>query len=139
MPIPGFDVRVSGNARRMVEEADLQNEPPSGESAGMREPGLDRHEWETAWESLEETLHESPIEALPELGDLVEEMLESRGFAVSGNDGASTDSDLVIAYRAAQEVTTRVERGDDVDPGDVGDAINSYREIYEQLIDRPEN
>jgi hypothetical protein len=117
----------------------LRSEPPSGESAGMREPGLDRHEWETAWESLEETLHESPVEALPDIGDLVGEMLASRGYPVSGTDGEATDSDLVVAFRSAQEVTLRVERGDDVDPGDVGDAIHSYREIYEQLIDRPDN
>jgi hypothetical protein len=122
----------------MEYQDDLQNEPRSGKSAGMREPGLDRHEWETAWESLEDSLHEAPIDALPDVGDLVEEMLVSRGFSL-GSDGEPTDSELVLAYRAAHEVTVRVERGDDVDPGDVADAINAYREIYEQLIDRPDN
>jgi len=123
----------------MEYQDDLQNQVLSGKSAGMREPGLDRHEWETAWESLEESLHEAPIETLPDVGDLVEEMLSSRGFHLAATDGESTDSDLVVAYRSAREVTTSVERGDDVDPGDVANAINAYREIYEQLIDRPEN
>jgi len=105
----------------------------------MNEPGLDRHEWETAWESLEESLHDSATETLPEMGDLIEEMLQSRGFDLSADDGEAASSELVVAYRSAREVTLMVERGDDVDPGDVGDAINSYREIYGQLIDRPEN
>ncbi len=117
----------------------MRNRHPSGKSADMREPGLDRHEWETAWESLEESLHDAPIEALPDVGDLVEEMLSSRGYPIEPTDGETTDSDLVVSYRSAREVTTSVERGDDVDPGDVANAINAYREIYEQLIDRPEN
>ena len=122
----------------MEYEDDLRNEALTGKSAGMREPGLDRHEWQTAWEGLEDQLHESPVEALPDVGDLVEEMLVSRGFSL-GNDGEPTDSELVLAFRSAHEVTVRVERGDDVDLGDVADAINSYRDIYEQLIDRPDN
>ncbi len=123
----------------MVPDGDLPTGGSNGESAGMRDPGLDRHEWQTAWESLEDTLHESPVEALPDVGDLIEDMLASRGYPVDAADGTPTDSDLVVSYRSAREVTLRVERGDDVDPGDVGDAIHSYREIYEQLIDRPDN
>ena len=32
-----------------------------------------------------------------------------------------------------------LERGEDVDPGDVGDAVQNLRDIYAQLIDRPSN
>jgi hypothetical protein len=32
-----------------------------------------------------------------------------------------------------------VERGEDVDPSDIGQAIHNFRDIYEQLIDRPDN
>jgi hypothetical protein len=119
---------------------DLRDEELAGESAGVRDPGLDRHEWETAWEGLQEQLHDAPAEALPELGDLIEEMLVSRGFAVDdpvADDGI--EPDVLVSFRSAREITQSVERGDDVDPSDLGEAIHAYREIYEQLIDRPGN
>ena len=48
----------------------------------MLEPGLDRHEWESRWESLAEELEDSPRDVLPELDLLVGQMLEERGFAL---------------------------------------------------------
>ncbi len=119
---------------------DLRDEELTGESGVMRDPGLDRHEWETAWEGLQEQLHEAPAEALPELADLVEQMLVARGFALDdpvADDGI--EPDVLVSYRSAREVTLIVERGDDFDPSDLGEAIHAYREIYEQLIDRPDN
>ena len=38
----------------------------------MLEPGLDKHEWVSVWQSLEEDLETSPAETLPELDRLVE-------------------------------------------------------------------
>ena len=35
------------------------------------DPGLDRHEWESRWASLEEELEDSPRDVLPELDELV--------------------------------------------------------------------
>jgi hypothetical protein len=40
----------------------------------MLEPGLDRHEWESEWATLEEELADSPADVLPELDDLVARM-----------------------------------------------------------------
>jgi hypothetical protein len=106
----------------------------------VREPGLDRHEWSTEWESIEDDLRESPVEALPELDDLVSRMLAAHGFALDGEDGdPRAQSEEVIQYRAAREVTQRVDRGEDYDPGDGADAVNAYRAIYEGLIDEPDN
>lgn len=119
---------------------DLRDEELTGESGVMSDPGLDRHEWETAWEGLQEQLHDAPAEALPELGDLVEGMLVTRGFPVDdpvADDGI--EPDVLVSFRSAREITLMVERGDDVDPADLGEAIHAYREIYEQLIDRPDN
>jgi hypothetical protein len=106
----------------------------------VRDPGLDRHEWSTAWESFEEDLHTSPAETLPELNDLVGRMLAAHGFVTNGEDGdPRAEAEEVIRFRAAREITHRVDRGDDVDPGDIADAVNAYREIYEGLIDEPDN
>jgi len=47
----------------------------------VHEPGLDRHEWESEWESLQEELSDDPTATLVSLDRLVAEMLDSRGYA----------------------------------------------------------
>jgi len=104
----------------------------------MRDPGLDRHDWETEWQALEEDLEDSPAQALPELGDLIERMLVERGFPI--NDEVADDGiepDILVEFRSARDVAQRVERGADVDPGDIGDAIENFRDIYRQLSQHP--
>ena len=88
----------------------------------MSEPGLDRQQWETEWAALEPLLEDSPVEALSELDDLV--------------DDEGIDPEVLTSFRAAREITWIVDRGDDFDPGDVASAINLYREIYEGLLNR---
>jgi hypothetical protein len=99
------------------------------------EPGLDRHEWESELATLAEELREAPAEALPELADLVERMLEERGYDLDDpvvSDGE--EREVVAQYRAAREVADRVERGEDVDPGDVADAINGLRSLFDYVV-----
>jgi hypothetical protein len=102
----------------------------------MDEPGLDRHEWESEMQALEEDLEDSPAEALSELGDLVERMLSERGYNLS--DPVARDGDereVVAEYLAARETSDRVERGDEgVGPGDVAAAINGFRALYEFIL-----
>jgi hypothetical protein len=101
----------------------------------MRDPGLDRHEWETEWEALAEQLEDSPAEALPEVGDLIERMLIEQGIPI--HDDVADDGlepELVRDYQEARRITSLVERGEDVDPGDVGAAVRLYRELYDYLI-----
>ena len=100
----------------------------------MREPGVDEHDWESEWATLEEELDTSPAETLPALGDLVERMLRERGVPLDGEERDADAEELVGSYRAAREVSDRVERGEDVDPGDVAFAIESLREVYRALM-----
>ena len=83
------------------------------------EPGLDLHEWETRWAELEEALAEDPAGALPDACDLIEETL--------GLDDVSDE--LEVSYQAAREVADAIERGDDVDPGDIGAAVENLRSV----------
>jgi hypothetical protein len=102
----------------------------------MLEPGLDKHEWESLWQSLEEDIEDSPAEALPEVDRLVEQILETRGYAI-GDPVAreGDDRDIVAEFLAAREVTRLVEQGaEGVSPGDIAAAINGYRSLYEYLI-----
>ncbi len=103
----------------------------------MLEPGLDRHEWESRWESLEEELEDSPRDVLPELDELVEQMLNERGYAVDDavvREG--DDREIVAEFLAAREVTQLLaDNPDAVSPGDVAAAVNGYRSLYEYLLE----
>ena len=101
----------------------------------MRDPGLDRHGWETEWESLQEQLEESPAEALPDVGDLIERMLRDNGIPIDdevADDGI--EREVLVDYREARRITDAVERGDDVGPGDIGAAVRLYRELYRYMV-----
>jgi hypothetical protein len=83
------------------------------------EPGLDVHDWETRWAELDEALADDPAGTLAEACDLIEETL-----AVD-----SAGEEAAAAYRAAREIADAIERGDDVDPGDIGAAVENLRFI----------
>ena len=100
------------------------------------EPGLDLHEWQTEMESLQEQLEESPEEALPDLADLVERIMVERGLLAETLEPVTAEGDdpeLIDRYRSAREIATLAEAGAAA-PGDVADAINNLREVYDQLI-----
>jgi hypothetical protein len=95
----------------------------------QNEPGLELHDWETRWSELDEQLAEDPAGALPDACDFVE-----RVFVESEIDATGGENDeLTAGYMAARETSDRIERGDEVDPGDIGAAIENLRAIYETL------
>jgi len=102
----------------------------------MYDPGVDRHEWESEMQALEEQLGENPAEALPELDGLVARMLEETGYDVDDPVVREGDEREVVAeFLAAREITELAERGEeDVGPGDVAAAINGYRAVYDYVI-----
>jgi hypothetical protein len=102
----------------------------------MIEPGLDRHEWESEWQALEEQLADSPAETLSDVDDLVERMLIERGYALDDPvTREGEDREVVAEFQAAREITRLVEAGsDNVSPGDVAAAVNGYRAIFDYLI-----
>ena len=103
----------------------------------MLEPGLDKHEWESLWQSFEEDLETAPAEALAEVDRLVAQMLETRGYAI-GDPVAreGDDRDIVAEFLAAREITRLVEQGaETVSPGDVRATIS--RNTASSLTDFP--
>jgi hypothetical protein len=101
----------------------------------MVEPGLDRHEWETEWQALEPLVVDSPGEALPEVDRLIERMLEERGYPTTEEHAQDAADPAVVAeFLEARRITTLVDEGETVDPGDVGAAVTAYRNLYELLL-----
>jgi hypothetical protein len=107
----------------------------------MRDPGLDRHLWESEWEALEPLVRDDPGEALPELDRLLERMLLEEGYPLDEGELERTaeegiDPDVLASFHAARDVTLRADGGGDVDPAEVGQAVGLYRALYEHLIAR---
>ena len=101
----------------------------------MVEPGLDRHDWESEWQQLEPLVRDSPAEALPELHHLIVRMLQEREILdedLVATEGA--DPELLAEYVAGKDVVDRLERDQDVDPGDIASVVGGYRSLYEFLI-----
>ncbi|HEY3462432.1 MAG TPA: hypothetical protein VGK62_03125 [Gaiellaceae bacterium] len=102
----------------------------------MYDPGLDRHDWESEWQALEDDLRTDPAQALPELDELVARMLEESGYDLTDpivREGA--EREIVAEYLAAHEIVQAAERDSgDVSPGDVAAAINGYRAVFDHLV-----
>jgi hypothetical protein len=99
--------------------------------------GGDRHMWESEYEMLADELRTEPIEALPELLDLVERMLGAAGYD-KGLPGAAPDRDVDISLERAREIVRRRERGEAVANDDAYQAAAELRELYKALLDHPE-
>jgi hypothetical protein len=99
----------------------------------MTDPGLDLHEWQTRWAELEDAARESPVEAAAEMDRLLEQMLLERGYSVDPDDAVEDEPEVVGRLLAARELAN-ASGGVDADPGDVGAAIESYRELFEHVV-----
>lgn len=103
-------------------------------SEGWQDPGLDRHEWETAWASIEDDLRDDPDAAVSQLADLVHDMLLTRGYGVDDPvERAGDEPEIVSTYRSARDTAERAELGQ-ASRGDVEAAIDDLRAIYDTVL-----
>ena len=110
--------------------------PPAAQDPVMYDPGLDRHEWEGEWQTLEDDLRTDPAQALPELDGLVARMLEESGYDLTDPVvGEGAEREVVAEYLAAHEILEVAERESSVpSPGDVAAAVNGLRAVFEHLV-----
>jgi hypothetical protein len=100
----------------------------------VSEPGLDLHEWESRWSSIEEDVEDDPDAALSQLTDLVERMLVARGYDVNDPVQSSGDEpEMMVTFRAVRETAERAELGE-ASRADVETAIEDLRGIFETLV-----
>jgi hypothetical protein len=101
----------------------------------VEEPGLDEYDWQSEYASFEEDLEDDPAATLPQLADLLERMLGERGYDLDDPVVREGEERGIVAdYLAARETSDRVERGENVDPGDIGAAIVNLHELFEVLV-----
>lgn len=101
----------------------------------MTEPGLDRHQWESQWASLEEDFDADPADALRQVHELMSEALMERGIVddeLVTVEGA--DPELVAPWEAARDLVLRLDAGADVEQQDIREALENYRDLLRTLL-----
>ena len=102
----------------------------------MSEPGLDIHEWESEWASLEDDIGDSPETALPYAHELLTRMLKERrildeNFVVT----EGTDPEWVKTWQAGDELVRLLDDpGAEVAREDIVEQIENHRELFETLL-----
>jgi hypothetical protein len=100
--------------------------------------GANRHVWETRFAQVEEDLASEPVDALGELLDLVEEMLNAARFATVPNAGPSPDPEVLAVLERARALRDARDAGDEVRHDDAQQAAADLRELYAALLEHPE-
>jgi hypothetical protein len=101
----------------------------------MQEPGLDRHEWEGEWASLEEDFTDDPAGSLRFVHELIGRMLKERGVlddSLVANEGA--DPELLRPYEAGAELVRQLDDALEVDDADIREALENYRDLFQTLV-----
>jgi hypothetical protein len=101
----------------------------------MQEPGLDRHEWESEWASLEDGFADDPADSLRHVHELMGRMLRERGVldeSFVAREGA--DPELLRPWEAAAEVVRKLDEEADVEEGDVRETLENYRDLFNTLL-----
>ena len=103
-----------------------------------REPGLDIHEWESEWASLEDDVSDSPETGLQVIHELISRMLQERGILDDNLvvvEGVAPD--WIRTWEAGRELVALLDDpGVDVDPQDAVDQLDEYRDLFEALIEQ---
>lgn len=101
----------------------------------MQEPGIDEHLWVTRFESIEEDVRTAPAESLADLDELVAEMMVSRGLPLEEHEGEeTTEPETIRQFAEARRVKRQIDDGENFDPGDVANAVDAYRSLYDYLL-----
>src|SRR4051795_10867926 len=110
--------------------------PAPAQDLPVYDPGLNRHEWESEWEALEDDLRTDPAPALPELDRLVTRMLAESGYELTDPVvGEGEEREAVAEYLAAHEIVQPPEGAPPPGPpGDVAAAVNGYRAVFDHLV-----
>jgi hypothetical protein len=102
------------------------------------EPGLDRHEWESEWASLEDDMADAPEAALRHAHELITRMLTERAVldeSLVALEGA--DPEWVKTWEEGRDLVRRLEDPTyDVSVQEVLDQIEEYRGVFTALLEQ---
>jgi hypothetical protein len=101
----------------------------------MQEPGLDRHEWESEWASLEEDFEADPFNSLRHVHALITRILKERRILDENlvvKEGV--DPDLIRPWETGSELVRSLDAELDVEEADIREALENYRDLFQTLV-----
>ena len=136
---PEYDLTVSEFGNRVKAEAELTSREKrvAGLSVVPLTPA-DAVRFTQAWSALQGRFIDNPKGVLLDADLLVRELMAKRGYPMGDFEHRSADISVdhpgvVTAYRAAQEITARDERGE-ADTEELRKAVVHYRTLFDELL-----
>jgi hypothetical protein len=97
-------------------------------------PAVDNTEFAAEWESLQEPLHDDPFNAVGDLSDFIDQVLDQKGIAIDDQVAAGgLDPELVAEVHNLRDIARRTRQGQDVPPADIGGAIEGARLLWQNF------
>jgi len=131
-------VRSAGEQREA--ERDLQERAKERKQLEIRplDPGA-RDAYAQRWRTVQEQFVDSPVQAVGEADQLVQEVMGQRGYPVGDFEQrarmVSVDhADVVSEYHVAHEISLRNQRGD-ASTEQLREAMVHYRTLFAELLD----
>jgi hypothetical protein len=107
------------------------------DNAGLHfDDGVNEHEWATLWADIDDSLNDSPREALPDALRTLHQMLVERGVPIDDTAGTTPSTeDVPSEYFALRDTVRDLEDGRPLSDEDVADAVGLARELYRFMVD----
>lgn len=136
---PEYDQTVSQFGSRVKAEAELTSREKR--VAGLEVVPLtpaDAVRFTQAWSALQGRFIDNPKGVVLDADHLVRELMAKRGYPMSDFEHRAADISVdhpgvMAAYRAAQEITARNERGE-ADTEELRKAVVHYRTLFDELL-----
>jgi hypothetical protein len=136
---PEYDLTVSELGSRVKAEAELTSREKrvAGLSVVPLTPA-DAVRFTQAWSALQGRFIDNPKGVVLDADHLVRELMEKRGYPMGDFEHRAADISVdypgvVAAYRAAQEIAARNERGA-ADTEELRKAVVHYRTLFDELL-----
>jgi hypothetical protein len=136
---PEYDQTVSEFGNRVKAEAELTSREKrvAGLSVVPLTPA-DAVRFTQAWSTLQGRFIDNPKGVLLDADLLVRDLMAKRGYPMGDFEHRAADisvdhPDVVAAYRAAQEIAARNERGE-ADTEELRKAVVHYRTLFDELL-----
>lgn len=140
---PEYDHAVDayGNKRRAEEE--LAAREKRVEAFHIRPlSGEERNRFSDSWQTIQARFVDDPSSAIVDAGQLVQEVMETRGYPVGDFEQRAADISVdhpavVTNYRAARDIAL-ANRNGKADTEKLRQAMVHYRALFEDLLEAPE-
>jgi hypothetical protein len=137
---PEYERLVSDRGNKREAERTLQERQKRVEKLRLKELDADtRRHYMEQWRLVQEHFVDDPQKAVSEVDNLVEEVMDKRGYPVNDFEQQAADlsvdhPNVVTNYRSAHAIVVAHER-EGVSTEDLRQAMIHYRELFNDLVE----